>query len=83
MPEMQALLVEIGTEELPPKALPELARAFFDGVCAGLDKRNKHFVFSIVSKICADRIPIPIPPVVVHVIRFGSNPRASLCGLVY
>ncbi len=35
-----SLLVEIGTEELPPKALPDLARAFFDGVLAGLDKRG-------------------------------------------
>jgi glycyl-tRNA synthetase beta chain len=38
--EHQSLLVEIGTEELPPKALPELARAFFDGICAGLEKRG-------------------------------------------
>lgn len=30
------LLVEIGTEELPPKALPTLAAAFHDGVKAGL-----------------------------------------------
>lgn len=34
------LLIELGTEELPVKALPELARAFFDGVLAGLDKRG-------------------------------------------
>lgn len=39
-----SLLVELGTEELPPKALPELARAFFDGVCAGLDKRDVVFL---------------------------------------
>ena len=38
-----SLLVEIGTEELPPKALPELARAFFEGVLAGLDKRGIAF----------------------------------------
>jgi glycyl-tRNA synthetase beta chain len=37
------LLVELGTEELPPKALPELARAFFDALCAGLDKRGIAF----------------------------------------
>ncbi len=30
-------LVEIGTEELPPKSLPELSRAFTDGVVAALD----------------------------------------------
>jgi glycyl-tRNA synthetase beta chain len=34
------LLVELGTEELPPKALPELAAAFFDGLCAAFDKRG-------------------------------------------
>src|SRR5207344_2014227 len=39
----EALLVEIGTEELPPKALPELAQAFFDGICAGLAKRGIDF----------------------------------------
>jgi glycyl-tRNA synthetase beta chain len=43
MAESKSLLVEIGTEELPPKALPELARAFFDGICAGLDKRGLGF----------------------------------------
>ena len=43
MPEMKSLLVEIGTEELPPKALPELGQAFFDGICAGLEKRGVAF----------------------------------------
>ena len=43
MADMKSLLVEIGTEELPPKALPELASALFDGVCAGLEKRGIAF----------------------------------------
>jgi glycyl-tRNA synthetase beta chain len=30
-------LVEIGTEELPPKSLLPLAEAFRDGIAAGLD----------------------------------------------
>ena len=34
------LLIELGTEELPVKALPRLAQAFFDGVLAGLEKRG-------------------------------------------
>lgn len=38
-----SLLIELGSEELPPKALPELAQAFFDGVLAGLDKRGVGF----------------------------------------
>ncbi|PJK03815.1 glycine--tRNA ligase subunit beta [Lysobacteraceae bacterium NML71-0210] len=37
---MQPLLIELGTEELPVKALPGLAKAFFDGVLAGLEKRG-------------------------------------------
>jgi glycyl-tRNA synthetase beta chain len=34
------LLIELGTEELPVKALPGLAQAFFDGVIAGFEKRG-------------------------------------------
>ncbi len=37
---MQSLLIELGTEELPVKALPGLAQAFFDGVIAALEKRG-------------------------------------------
>ena len=40
MAETLPLLIEIGTEELPPKALDELAQAFADGVCAGLARRG-------------------------------------------
>ena len=34
------LLIEIGTEELPPRALRQLATAFADGVRQGLDNHN-------------------------------------------
>ena len=40
MTTMQPLLIEIGTEELPVKALPGLAQALFDGVLDGLGKRG-------------------------------------------
>ncbi len=40
MTQSASLLIEIGTEELPVKALPELAQALFDGILAGLDKRG-------------------------------------------
>ena len=40
MSTMQPLLIELGTEELPVKALPGLAHAFFDGVIDGLSKRG-------------------------------------------
>ncbi|SEM43345.1 glycyl-tRNA synthetase beta chain [Pseudoxanthomonas sp. GM95] len=36
----QPLLIELGTEELPVKALPGLADALFDGIKAGLEKRG-------------------------------------------
>jgi glycyl-tRNA synthetase beta chain len=39
----QPLLIEVGTEELPPKALPELGTAFRDGIVAGLHKRGIDF----------------------------------------
>ncbi len=37
---MQPLLVELGTEELPVKALPGLARALFDNILDGLARRG-------------------------------------------
>ncbi|MET0548167.1 MAG: glycine--tRNA ligase subunit beta [Xanthomonas sp.] len=40
MSEHLPLLIELGTEELPVKALPSLAQALFDGVIAGLEKRG-------------------------------------------
>jgi glycyl-tRNA synthetase beta chain len=40
MSDMAPLLIEIGTDELPVKALPGLARALFDGVLAGLERRG-------------------------------------------
>ena len=41
--EMKPLLIELGTEELPVKALPGLAQAFFDGVIDALQKRGVDF----------------------------------------
>ena len=40
MSQQLPLLIELGTEELPVKALPGLAQAFFDGVLDALDKRG-------------------------------------------
>lgn len=40
MSQLSPLLIELGTEELPVKALPGLAQAFFDGVVDGLRKRG-------------------------------------------
>ena len=43
MTQMLPLLIELGTEELPVKALPGLAQALFDGVVDGLAKRGIAF----------------------------------------
>jgi glycyl-tRNA synthetase beta chain len=43
MSTMSPLLIELGTEELPVKALPALAQAFFDGVIDGLARRGIAF----------------------------------------
>ncbi|MDE3072067.1 MAG: glycine--tRNA ligase subunit beta [Pseudomonadota bacterium] len=40
MAEHKSLLIELGTEELPPKALDELAAAFLRGICDGLARRG-------------------------------------------
>jgi glycyl-tRNA synthetase beta chain len=37
------LLVELGCEELPPKALDTLAESFFESVCSGLQKARVDF----------------------------------------
>ncbi|WP_158881309.1 glycine--tRNA ligase subunit beta [Rhodanobacter sp. L36] len=38
MAEHKPLLIELGTEELPPKSLDELSAAFLRGICDGLGK---------------------------------------------
>ena len=40
MSQLSPLLIELGTEELPVKALPGLSQAFFDGIVEGLRKRG-------------------------------------------
>ncbi len=40
MAESRSLLIELGTEELPPKSLDALADAFARGICGGLEKRG-------------------------------------------
>ena len=40
MSDTETLLVELGTEELPPKALKSLGLAFRDGIVAGLAQRE-------------------------------------------
>jgi glycyl-tRNA synthetase beta chain len=42
-PSKDDLLIEIGCEELPPKALDDLREALFAGVCSGLEHSNIGF----------------------------------------
>lgn len=51
----QALLIELGTEELPPKALPALAQAFADGIAHGLAKRGIGFSADSVQALYSPR----------------------------
>jgi len=43
MSKSKDLLIEIGTEELPPKSLKKLSEAFKDGVHEGLNKADLDF----------------------------------------
>ena len=52
---MKPLLIELGTEELPPKALDELAAAFASGIGEGLKKRGVHVDFAGVQAYCSPR----------------------------
>jgi len=51
--ERQDFLVELGTEELPPKALKKLAQAFSAGIVEGL--KNEHLTHSAVHSYAAPR----------------------------
>lgn len=51
----QPLLIELGTEELPPKALAGLAAAFADGIADGLRKRGVAFVDASVKALYSPR----------------------------
>jgi glycyl-tRNA synthetase beta chain len=42
----QDLLIEIGTEELPPKALLRLSETFLASICEGLDKQNLNYIIA-------------------------------------
>ncbi len=40
------LLIEIGTEELPPKSLMALSEAFHSGICSGLENRGLKYLIA-------------------------------------
>lgn len=51
----QSVLIELGTEELPPKALAGLAQAFAEGVSAGLTKRGIAFSLNSTQALYSPR----------------------------
>lgn len=51
----KSLLIELGTEELPPKALDELAAAFLRGVCDGLAKHGIDAALDEAKAYCSPR----------------------------
>ena len=51
----QSLLVELNTEELPPKALKSLSQAFADGIAKGLQQRHFLADDSVVTPFGAPR----------------------------
>ncbi len=60
----KSLLIELGTEELPPKALDELALAFRRGVCDGLAKRGVEAALDQAMAYCSPRrLAVYIPSV--------------------
>jgi glycyl-tRNA synthetase beta chain len=60
----KSLLIELGTEELPPKALDELAAAFADGICEGLKKRGVDADLANAKTYCSPRrLAVLVPAV--------------------
>jgi glycyl-tRNA synthetase beta chain len=60
----KSLLIELGTEELPPKALDELAAAFLRGVCEGLGRRGIDAAFDQARAYCTPRrLAVHVPAV--------------------
>ncbi len=64
MAEHKPLLIELGTEELPPRALDELSAAFLRGVCDGLDKAGIEGSFGAANAYASPRrLALLIPDV--------------------
>jgi glycyl-tRNA synthetase beta chain len=62
------LLIEIGTEELPPKALKRLGQSFYDNIIAGLEQAGLTTSKSIEARHYAAprRLAVRVPAVRLH-----------------
>ncbi len=61
-----SLLIEIGTEELPPKALDSLADAFAKGILDGLEKQGVAFDANSAKTYCSPRRLAVLVALVAH-----------------
>ena len=60
----KSLLIELGTEELPPKALDELSAAFLRGICDGLARRGIEAALDQAKAYCTPRrLAVHVPAV--------------------
>ncbi len=67
MTDMKPLLIELGTEELPVKALPALAKALLDGVIDGLARRGVAFERDAAKPLYSPRrLAVLLPGVAVE-----------------
>ena len=63
-PSKRSLLIELGTEELPPKSLDDLAAAFAAGIAEGLTKRGIGADIANAKTYCSPRrLAVLIPNV--------------------
>ena len=80
----KSLLIELGTEELPPKALDELSQAFLRGIVDGLAKRGIEAGLDEARGFCTPRrLAVHVPAVAAtqpeqHVERRGPAVNAAL-----
>ncbi|HET6807163.1 MAG TPA: glycine--tRNA ligase subunit beta [Frateuria sp.] len=64
MSQPKSLLIELGTEELPPKALDELSQAFLDGIVQGISKRGIEGALDEARAYCTPRrLAVHVPAV--------------------
>ncbi|MGN2246744.1 glycine--tRNA ligase subunit beta [Frateuria sp. GZRR35] len=80
----KSLLIELGTEELPPKALDELSQAFLDGIVQGLSRRGIEGALDTARAYCTPRrLAVYVPAVAAtqpeqHIERRGPALNAAL-----
>lgn len=84
MSQPKSLLIELGTEELPPKALDELSQAFLEGIVLALGKRGIEASLDQARAYCTPRrLAVLVPAVVAtqpdqHVERRGPAVNAAV-----